>query len=287
MVFKTILHATDFSDASLQALDQARKLARYHGAKLHILHVQIILEARYPTLAIASPVTQAERSTEKLQALLTDRDDDTVLATVEHSRAAAAIAEYAENKGIDLIVVGSHGYSGIDRLLLGSEAQRLIRHVSVPVLVVRSGEALNTSAEAPFSRLLTPVDFSDASRIALQEADKLASLYGGKLAVVHSLDVVAPTHYAYVSTNAQQPLARQALSKFIAEAALATDPEQVVSPGPAATSILEAASSQASDLIVIARSGMSGWQRLLVGSTTERVLNGAACDVLVLPAGEA
>lgn len=283
MEIKTILHATDFSDASLRALEQARQLARFHGAKLHVLHVQIILEARYPTLAIASVASQHESSEQQLRALLADSGEDVVVATVEHTRVAVAIAEYAESHNIDLIVVGSHGYSGIDRLLMGSEARKLIRHAHSPVLVVRAGVE-SADAAAPYSHLLAPIDFSNASHGALLEADKLAVRYGAALTVVHSLDVVMPTHYAYVSSNTQMPLARQALGKFIEEAGLKTEVEQVVSAASAPTSILDTVQSKNTDLIVIARSGMGGLQRFLVGSTTERVLNSATCDILVLPA---
>jgi len=285
MVFKTILHATDFSDASMVALEKARELARSHGATLHVLHVDILIEARYPALAVSTVASQRERVEQQLrELLLSTGDDDVVQATVKHAHVAVAIAEYADNNAIDLIVVGSHGYSGIDRLLMGSEARKLIRHANVPVLVVRSGDEAKDVGDAPFKRLLAPVDFSDASMTALREADELTARYGGTLTVMHSLDVVALSHYAYVPIDDQLPPARQALSNFVAEAALTSDPEQIVSPASAAVSILETAQTQHADLIVIARSGMSGWQRFLVGSTTERVLNGATCDVLVLPA---
>lgn len=283
MEFKTILHATDFSAASLRALEQARQLARFHGAKLHVLHVNIILEARYPTLAIAALESQRENSEQQLRALLAGSAEDVVMATVEHTRAAVAIAEYAENHDIDLIVVGSHGYSGIDRLLMGSEARKLIRHAHSPVLVARAGVE-SIDGGAPYGHLLAPVDFSEASHGALLEADKLAVQYGAALTVVHSLDVVTPTHYAYVSSNTQMPLARQALSKFVAEADLKAEVEQVVSAASAPNSILDTVESKNADLIVIARSGMGGLQRFLVGSTTERILNSASCDVLILPA---
>jgi len=284
MPFKTILHATDFSDASLPALEQARKLARHHKAELHVLHVEVLLEARYPALAVDTLTFQREQSEQQFRALLSRTGDDEIIqATVKHARVPVAIAEYAERNRIDLIVVGSHGYSGIDRLLMGSEARKLIRHATTPVLVVRPCDGPKETTEAPYSHLLAPVDFSDASMVALQEADKLTSLYAGKLTVLHSLDVVTPTHYAYASNNTQLPLARQALSQFITDAVLTTEPDQILSSASAAVSILETAESQGSDLIVIARSGMSGWQRFFVGSTTERVLNGATCDVLVLP----
>ena len=289
MQLKTILHATDFSDASRPALDQALKLARFHQAKLHLLHVEVIPETIYSSFDMASlgsadQLTRSEPVEDRLKALVPAGDDNVILATMSHNRAAVAIAEYAQEHGIDLVVVGSHGYSGIDRLLLGSEANKLLRVATVPVLVVRSGLTVKDDDSAPFSRLLAPVDFSDASREALQEADKLATLYGASLRVIHSIDVMIPTHYAYVPTESFLPQARDALVDFISQADLTGNPERMVLPGPAAAAILETAENQELDLIVMARSGLSGWQRFLIGSTTERVLNNAQCAVLVLPA---
>jgi len=285
MVFKTILHATDFSEASMVALRQARKLARFHGAKLHVLHVDVLIEARYPASAVAAVTAHRERSEQQLrELLLSTGDEDVVQATVKHAHVAVAIAEYADSNDIDLIVVGSHGYSGIDRLLMGSEARKLIRHANVPVLVVRAGDQTPDEAVTPFTRLLAPVDFSEASRVAMRVADTLATLYSGTLTILHSLDVVALSHYAYVPIDDHLPPAREALRKFVADAGVTTQVELLVSPTSAAVSILDTAQEQGTDLIVIARSGMSGWQRFLVGSTTERVLNGASCNVLVLPA---
>ncbi|MFA5633430.1 MAG: universal stress protein [Porticoccaceae bacterium] len=291
MTFQTILHATDFSEASRPALDQARKLARFHQAKLHLLHVEVIPEVVYSTLDIAAlgnagEFTQSEPSGDRLKALVTAAEEDITLATVRHNRAAVAIADYAEHHGIDLIVVGSHGYSGIDRLLLGSEANKLLRIATAPVLVVRSGVVAKGDGSAPFSHLLAPVDLSDASMATLRKADKLAALYGASLRVIHAIDMIIPTHYAYVPAESQLPQAREALSGFISQAALAVDAEQVVLPGPAAMAILETAAKQGIDLIIMSRSGLSGWQRFLIGSTTERVLNKAECAVLVLPAAE-
>jgi len=281
MEFKTILHATDFSDASQRALEQARKLAAYHGARLHVVHVQILFEARYPALAVATLASQHERSEQQLREWLASKGGDVIMAKLEHARASVAIADYAESHDIDLIVVGSHGYSGIDGLLMGSEARRLVRLTHKPVLVVRS-EAETDATDVPYGHLLAPVDFSAASLAALRQADQLATRYGASLTALHSLDVLEPTHYAYVSSQIQMPLARQALDKFLAKADLATKPEQIVSAAAAAASIVETASSRGVDLVVIARSGMGTLQRFLLGSTTERVLNSAVCDVLVL-----
>lgn len=284
MTFKTILHATDFSDASLQALEQAHRLARFHSAALHVLHVEVLLEARYPALAVATLTAQRESSEQMLRELLARKGmDDTIQVTLRHPRPAVAIADYAQEHGISLIVVGSHGYSGIDRLLMGSEARRLIRYTPAPVLVVKSGDGPERHDDAPYSHLLAPVDFSDVSLAALRKSDELAERYGAQLTVLHSLDVQAPTHYAYVSTDAQLPLARQALAKFIGEAAVNTNPAQLISSSSSTMSILETAESQGVDLIVMARTGASRMRRFLVGSTTEQVLNSAPCDVLVLP----
>lgn len=290
MTFKTILHATDFSEASRPALALALKLAAFHQAQLHLLHVEVITEAIYTTLDVAAvgavgEFTPAEPVENRLKALVTASDHNVILASVRHSRVAVAVNDYAEQNGIDLIVVGSHGYSGFDRLLLGSEANNLLRVATKPVLVARSGVAVAGDG-APFSRLLVPVDLSEASLATLQEADALATLYSASLRVMHAIDMLVPTHYAYVPVESQLPQAQEALGRFVSQAALTGNHEQVVLPGPAAAAILETSTSQAIDLIVMARSGLSGWQRFLIGSTTERVLSKASCAVLVLPAAE-
>lgn len=289
--FKRIVFATDFSEASDRALGYALNIADHHGAELHLLHIKVTLQAHLiPDFAgVTEQIENAQdQSADELLRKLIPKSTRAkiVTASERHNKAAPAIAEYADKHKADLVVVGSHGYSGLDRLVMGSEAQRLVRMANVPVLVIRPEARASRSSASPFTSILAPVDLSGAARQTLQEADELASEYGAKLLVVHALDVIIPSHYGQLASPIDPVDAENALAGFMAETTLKNTPKTIVTAGPAGPGIVETAERHGADLIMMAKTGLSGWQRLLVGSVTDRVLNSAACPVLVLPPGE-
>ena len=162
IALKNILVATDFSKPSEPALEYGRELARTFGATLHVLHVLewvpgYIVDAGY----VAFPDLEKEiedAARKELGDLVTDDDRRTLNAKTilrTFRSPAAAIAEYAKEAGIDLIVVGTHGRSALARVLLGSVAENVVRIAPCPVLTVRSPEhdfllpdALTTVAKA-------------------------------------------------------------------------------------------------------------------------------------------
>src|SRR5690554_5334186 len=143
--FKRIVFATDFSEASKQALDFALRIARHHQAELHILHVKVAPHPGYMTFG--SPELVAEIASaqdmyadELLEELVPEGyGARVVLATERNIGAAQGISDYADRQGSDLIIVGSHGYSGFEKVILGSEALKLLRLANVPLLIVKSG----------------------------------------------------------------------------------------------------------------------------------------------------
>jgi nucleotide-binding universal stress UspA family protein len=124
--FKTILHPTDFSPSASEALQIASSLARQHGAKLILLHV-----AQRPI--IDWPALQAQ-----LNALAAGTKIDSVEARVVEGDPAGAIVDLAREAGADVIVIGSHGRTGLGRLLMGSVAEHVVRKASCPVLTVKT-----------------------------------------------------------------------------------------------------------------------------------------------------
>jgi nucleotide-binding universal stress UspA family protein len=147
IALKNVLVATDFSEPSAVALDYGRDLARSYGATLHMVHV---IEGR---LALHGPeigfaYAEVERHIEEaarrdLDGALTADDHQTLNARTVITRAsnvAQAITEYAKNNAIDLIVVGTHGRGAIQRFLIGSVAERVMRTAPCPVLTVRTNE---------------------------------------------------------------------------------------------------------------------------------------------------
>lgn len=141
---RRILHATDFSAASRPAFDEALALARQYGAELLVLFV---IEGRPPALGRAwtrpetYEVIARREATEAFQALVGRVNTAGVRtrAIVLTGYAAEEILKTAEAERVDLIVLGTHGRSGLSRVFLGSVAQRVLQFARCPVLTVRSG----------------------------------------------------------------------------------------------------------------------------------------------------
>jgi nucleotide-binding universal stress UspA family protein len=142
-----ILLTTDFSEASEEAVAKAGELARTAGVKLTVLHVHghppAAPEAFVPPEKVVSSAeldTEARRSLDKLKSSKLAHVESIALVTVEHASPPLAICDYADKHGVDLIVIGTHGRTGVTRLLIGSVAEKVVRHASSAVLVVPHGK---------------------------------------------------------------------------------------------------------------------------------------------------
>ena len=141
--FKTLLVATDFSEASEHAMEHAHALAHSLGARLHLLHVvpgPVPASAwsehdAYDLAALSERLrTQAEQEIAKRARSF---GDVAVTTEVVIGSPAAAIAATAAKRGIDMIVMGTHGRSGFSHLVVGSVAERVVRSAPCPVLTIR------------------------------------------------------------------------------------------------------------------------------------------------------
>jgi nucleotide-binding universal stress UspA family protein len=142
-----ILLATDFSDASEAAIAKSGELARNLDCKLTVLHVHGhppgAPEVNVPPEKI---ISSADLDTESIETLkkLTEKELADVNfithATLEHGSTALAICEYAGEHGVDLIVMGRHGRTGITRFLIGSVSEKVLRHAVCGVMVVPNTE---------------------------------------------------------------------------------------------------------------------------------------------------
>ena len=145
-MYKHILLPVDGSDLSLRAADAGIALARQLGARVHVLHVVVPLPAvpfltEIVVINDAEYADSAEEAGARYLAAVRERADAAGVpcqSSLESDpRPHHAIVEVARREGCDLIVMGSHGWRGLDRLLLGSEAQRVILESELPVLVNR------------------------------------------------------------------------------------------------------------------------------------------------------
>lgn len=284
-----ILVGTDFSDASAPAFAVARRLAAAHGARVTLMHV---IEERPDAPGWTEPPVSRGEILELLDAHAAKELDDAtpggsddVAIAVASGIPHEALTTFALDEDVDLIIVGRVGVTPLERMLLGSTAERLIRHAAVDVLVA-------TGSAGPWSRILAPIDFSDHSHRAVKMAAGIAVDEGAVLDVLHINEYASvadvPTSAA-ISERFQASMVEQSATdlKRVCDAVRKADPApesvvQHVRSGPAAAEILEHARDTEAELIVAATLGRTGLQRLLVGSTVERVARETPCALLAL-----
>jgi nucleotide-binding universal stress UspA family protein len=140
MSAKHILACVDFSEHSTRSLAELGEYARANGSKVTLIHISDT-QAFIPPQAILGPASAADETAHRAElAKLRDQhlaDVEVDIAVVADHAPAKAICDYAGTHGVDLIVVGSHGRGGVERWLIGSVAERVVRHATSNVYVVR------------------------------------------------------------------------------------------------------------------------------------------------------
>lgn len=274
---KTILCAIDLSPASAAVLSWARLLAQGFQARIEVLHARwsepprYFLEDQIGGLA-AEEKSEIEKLRRGLQQAarkaLGSKANFEVLVNPGH--AVQVILEHARQHHPDLIVMGSHGHSGVARLLLGSVAENVVREADVPVLIVR-GEPL--PPEASLRRVLCPVEVSEESRDCAAVAASTAKALGAELQLLQAIE-----------DGAADEQARQRLcSWFPQEARRQCSVSEVVRHGNPAEQIVLFAREHAVDLIVLGAEPHHFLEFAALGRTAERVMRHSPCSVLLLP----
>lgn len=139
---RRVLVPTDFSQPFMHAFNTAREFVARNG-ELHVLYVVPPLENTSPSVLLGTvdESTRANSAHRYLDDFLEQNEIQNVIASVEVGDAGTKIAEYTASHNIDLVVIPSHGNHGLQRLLLGSVAERVVRFAECPVLVLRTTEA--------------------------------------------------------------------------------------------------------------------------------------------------
>jgi nucleotide-binding universal stress UspA family protein len=277
--YRNILLATDFSEQARKALAEAVRLARRHEARLHVLHVEIV--ALQPPGMAPDPVIPDYIRNLGQVSMGAGQDlelnyRNAVVKVVRDSSEAAGIVRYAEENGIDLIVIGTHGRGAVPEMLFGSVAQTVVRQARVPVLVV------GPQAGGQHARcVLAPVDLSERSAGALAQAGRLAADAGSRLQVLHVVDFSRVAHPEALEIGERERHARDDLARLVTEVEPAVAADLEVAVGPAAPEILRLARKHDAGLIVMAESGHGNLERLVIGSVCKAVVRAAPCPVLV------
>jgi nucleotide-binding universal stress UspA family protein len=287
-----ILCPVDFSEFSVGAYSYASSLAQRYGAKLFVQHV--VEMWRHPSAYFAVKVDLyaefsqlfLKRAEEELQTFVRSHAQNGVRpeSVIREGLATDGILSLADEQKIDLIVMGTHGRRGMDRLMLGSVTERVLREAHCPVLAIRKPPR-NFVASATgrhvieLRRILFCTDFSDYSNRALDYALYLAAEHNSELMLVHALED-APKPARVKATIAK---ANEALGKLIPpEAKKRYRIATTVRIGRAYQEIVQLASEMDADLVIMAVRGRNSLDLLVFGSTTYRVIQLSTCPVLAV-----
>jgi len=293
-----ILCPIDFSEFSRDALDHAVALARWYGASLAVMHVidvpQIAIDGVNAGNEIVAPLLDRDKVADDVRnfaapAIGTVDVETDVLVTF--GTPAMAIRMHATQTRADLVVVGTHGRSGFQRFLLGSVTEKLLRTITVPLLVVPP--PVKKPETVAYRTILCAVDFSDESMRGLDYALSLAQETGARIILLHALegllDELDPQHVRRASVleylrDAEQDAYAHLSAAVPDEARLWSHPVDRVVRGRAYRQILKMADEEHAALIVMGVRGRGALNRLVFGSTTEHVIREAKCPVLTVHA---
>lgn len=295
-----ILCPVDLSDHSRRALDHAIAIARWYRSTVTVVRVfsPAPVAAGGPAPVVFEPIvlTPGDRdqllAETKAFAETESAPGVTIEVVVREGNTAGEILDQAATMKADLLVIGTHGRSGFERLLLGSVAEKVLRKAACPVMTVP--KALPDAVPAGpvvYKRILCPVDFSNSSLHALEYALSMAQEADGQLTVLH---VVAPEfeyspEIEYDSgltienfLKEREEALRRRLKDVIAGAPEFCRVESLMTHGKPWREVLRVATEQHSDLIVMGVQGRGPADLLLFGSTTQHVVREAPCPVLTL-----
>jgi nucleotide-binding universal stress UspA family protein len=269
------------------------------NGELHLFHAILMYEDdsykpddRLPDNIVSYALIE-EISNQKLKNIAADHAGDSFKVVTASSRAFSAAEEilnYAEDKQIDLIIMGTHGRTAISHLLLGSVAERVIRMAKCPVMTFRK----DSKNLGEYKKILVPTDFSDHSRLALRYALELANFYKYEITLFHAFEQqMHPSFYASGKTSMFEidselkQRATEAMTRFRNELGKPEiETKYVFAEGAAYHEIVEYTKKENFDLLVIATHGLRGLEHFLIGSTTEKVIRHAEIPVLTVKLGE-
>jgi len=294
-MIKTILCPVDRSPSSLQAFGYAIALARWQGARLNLLEVIESVTPPFGSVGAkhAGVLKEARAALERdlRQMLVSRRASDVKVDIV--MRAGNVVREILAQAGdsrADLVVIGSHGRGGVQRLVLGSVAEKVLRQATCPVITIRRGVSRPRRNPSPFKTILCPTDLSAAGNNALGWAKRLARAAGARLIVMSAVEwpfgeAVTFGPVAELQEGLEED-ARKALRRLLPRPSPDhPDAMAFVVQAKASAAILKLARARSVDLIVMGLSGRGALDVALLGSTTHHVIRHGAWPVLTVPLG--
>lgn len=284
-MYDTILVPTDGSTAAETATQTALTLAQRFDASIHA----ITITDRDDVPADVAPEAIKERTQrgEKTLATFADQAAKAGVTTMTHGIETTApthqaIIDYATDHDADLIVMGTHGRTGLNRLVLGSVTERTLRVSPIPVLTVHEDTSLDPDVET----VLVPTDGSDAACIAADHGIGLAAATDAAMHVVHVVDLTAVSGELASAElfDALEETGQKAVDAVIdrADEANLHAIEASILSGTPARALLNYVDERDIDLVVMGTHGRTGLSRYLLGSVTEKIVRLADLPVLTV-----
>ena len=289
--FRSIVVGIDFSDASVAALKQALRLARFEEGKVHAVQVvdreHLEDQVRLHGVAVEQAVDRIHAHL--IRHLALHGGADGVEAHVVLGSPASGLEDVAHRSAADLVVLGSRGWDHHQVGSVGAVASKCVRRSSRPVLLVRRFH------EGPFHRIVACTDYSPAASLAVSRAMHLASKEGARLDVVH-VDFpswMQPVHVQYDLQSTPDPdyqdqyraALRSRLERHVEALGLPEGLDcrcHVMEDMRPADGIIRFLNQEEADLVVLGTSGRGGLSAFLLGTTAERLLHRSQCSVLTV-----
>jgi len=290
----TILFAMDFSKPALKAYRYGAALA--HGLKARLLIVNVLptamtMDPGYPVSALYLKQLHEESKVELEQFTRHAQQDGLLFETRQiPGDPSTCIINVADEEQAALIVMGTHGRTGLDRLLLGSVAEKVVRQARCPVMTVRGSEAETQLASGELLQagcFLVPIDFSECAQDAFEFAVSLAKPLGAVMRLIHAFEPSAyPLDFSLFKVSDEKALharVRDRLEELVSVLRReGVSAEVVCEVGLPADVILSQAKMIPGSMIVMGTHGRRGWEHLAVGSVAEHVVRQAACPVVTV-----
>jgi nucleotide-binding universal stress UspA family protein len=289
MSFQKILCPIDFSPGSQQAMRVAARLVNQADAELVLVHSWYVPPTAFSGEYVLSPDIIQQLSDDAERGLASATRDLAMLGVKRVTSKLLTglpwheIVEVLEkDPAYDLVVIGTHGRTGLARILLGSVAEQVIRHAPCSALAVRAdGEP------APFTHVLCPVDFSDSARHAVELAAALVEPGGAGIELLHVLELPVAYSGEPFAADFMRDLdkhAAETLDEWVVQLGSKTSVpvkarSRIGRPGTQTLAVLDADPSF--DLVVMGSHGRTGLRRILMGSVAEQVVRHAHVPVLV------
>ena len=248
--FRNILFATDFSEYSQQALPYVTSLAGKFGSNVYLYHVvtpsQLLIGAPEAAPYLYGVLDKTSREELTGMVHLPELKGLKTKAILANGMLEDELLKASNENQIDLIVLGTHGRTGIRRLVLGSAAEQICRIATCPVLTVGPDTVLNK--RPMFRRILVPTDFSEESTEILPYVLDIAREYGAAITFLHVIPLDAAVN---INARLLAEDARRTLKKAFARECADHTPQFLIEFGHPAEAILRAAMENKADLIAM------------------------------------